>query len=60
MPLRTIVEPENAILSFAMPHQIKVAVGQQICDRFRQWSEELFGVASQIDTLEIDPALARS
>ena len=60
MPLRAIVEPENATLASAMPHQIEVAVGQQVCDRFRKWSEELCSVAGQIDTLEIDPALARS
>lgn len=43
-----------------MPYQIKIAVGQQICDRLRYWSEILRGIASLVDALEVQPVLTRS
>src|SRR5258708_7752801 len=46
----TVIEPQDTSLAFAMPDEVEVTIRQQVCDRFRDRSQERLDRLFAVDT----------
>jgi NAD(P)-dependent dehydrogenase (short-subunit alcohol dehydrogenase family) len=50
MAFRTVIEPHDTSVAFAMPDEVEVTIRQQVCDRFRDRSQKRLNRLFAVDT----------
>ena len=54
MAFRTVIEPQDSRVAFAMPDEVEVTTRQQVCDCFRDRSQERLDCLFTVDTSHLN------